>query len=244
MIMSRTICWFSCGATSAVAAYLTLKRNPEAHIVYIDTGSEHPDNVRFLRDCERWFGKEIEIIKSAKFNNVDEVIEKRRYLNGINGAPCTGELKKVPRMAYQQPDDVHVFGFHTGERERAQRFRENNFEMSIETPLIDAMLDHADCVAMLRNVGIEPPIMYALGYHHSNCLGCVKSSGAGYWNKIRIDFPDVFARRAAQERKFNHALVKVNGDPIFLDELPSDIGKYEAEPEQACSILCQIALNQ
>ena len=241
--MPRTICWFSCGATSAVAAYLTLKRKPDAHIVYIDTGSEHSDNARFLLDCQRWYGKEIEVIKSTKYVDVDDVITKRRYLSGVAGAACTGELKKAPRLAYQLPDDIHVFGFHSGEQDRAQRLRDNEM-IEVETPLIDAMLDHGDCLAMLREVGIELPTMYKLSYMHNNCIGCVKSSGAGYWNKIRVDFPAVFARRASQERELNHALVKVGGTPIFLDELPPNLGKYEAEPEHACSILCQIALSE
>ena len=43
---------------------------------------------------------------------------------------------------------------------------------------------------MLQNAGIELPEMYKLGYQHNNCIGCVKSSGAGYWNKIKIDFPE------------------------------------------------------
>ena len=116
--------------------------------------------------------------------------------------------------------------------------------IEVETPLIDAMLDHGDCLAMLREVGIELPTMYKLSYMHNNCIGCVKSSGAGYWNKIRVDFPAVFNRRAAQERELNHAMAKVGGVPVFLDELPPNIGKYEAEPEHACSILCQIALSE
>lgn len=242
--MSRIVCWFSHGATSAVATYLTLKTNPDAEVVCIDTGSEHEDNVRFRADCERWYGKKITVIKSTKYTDVDDVITKRRYLNGIAGATCTGELKKAPRFAYQLPDDTHVFGFHIGEQARAARFRGANLELTVETPLIDAMLDHAECLALLREVGIEPPAMYALGYHHNNCIGCVKASGAGYWNKVRVDFPEVFARRAAQERELNHALTKVKGKPIFLDELPVGIGKYEAEPEQMCGILCLTALNQ
>lgn len=31
--------------------------------------------------------------------------------------------------------------------------------------------------------------MYDLGYANNNCIGCVKG-GIGYWNKIRIDFPE------------------------------------------------------
>lgn len=44
--------------------------------------------------------------------------------------------------------------------------------------------------------GINIPVMYQLGY---NCIGCLKGS-MGYWNKIRIDFPDMFKERAEDER--------------------------------------------
>lgn len=51
----RTICWFSCGAASAVATKITIEAG-DGDIVpaYCETGSEHPDNELFLSDCERW----------------------------------------------------------------------------------------------------------------------------------------------------------------------------------------------
>jgi hypothetical protein len=39
------------------------------------------------------------------------VFEKRRYLAGVEGALCTVELKVMPRLAFQRPTDVHVFGY-------------------------------------------------------------------------------------------------------------------------------------
>lgn len=50
------IAWFSCGATSAVACKMALSMYDDVRIVYIETGSGHPDNERFLKDCERWYG--------------------------------------------------------------------------------------------------------------------------------------------------------------------------------------------
>ena len=52
--------WFSCGAASAVAAKLTLARfahNCDVRILNNPIAEEHPDNSRFLKDCEQWFGK-------------------------------------------------------------------------------------------------------------------------------------------------------------------------------------------
>ena len=134
---NRLVCWFSCGVTSAVAAKVALGNPPdgrEVHIVYCDTGSEHPDNHRFLRDCERWYDHEIEIIRSDRYADTWDVFEKTRYLAGVQGARCTAELKKIPRKQYQLPDDLHVFGLDAGEQKRADRFIDANHDIEIWLP--------------------------------------------------------------------------------------------------------------
>jgi len=65
----RTLSWFSCGAASAVATKLT----PDAEPVYCETGSEHPDNERFLQDCERWFGRKVTRLKSDRYVGEQEM---------------------------------------------------------------------------------------------------------------------------------------------------------------------------
>lgn len=47
------IAWFSCGVTSAVACKIALSLYNEVQLYYIETGSGHPDNARFLSDCKR-----------------------------------------------------------------------------------------------------------------------------------------------------------------------------------------------
>ena len=52
----RILAQFSCGAASAVATKLAIEKYGDAvEIYYCDTGSEHPDNERFLQSCEVWF---------------------------------------------------------------------------------------------------------------------------------------------------------------------------------------------
>lgn len=51
------IAWFSCGATSAVACKIALSLYDDVHIYYIETGFGHPDNTRFLADCEKWYNQ-------------------------------------------------------------------------------------------------------------------------------------------------------------------------------------------
>jgi len=248
---TRRVVWFSCGAASALAAHMTLKkwRNKcEVALVYTDPGSEHEDNKRFLRECEEWLQHPVTVLKSRKYADTWDVFEKTRWLVGPAGARCTGELKKALRHEFQDIDrDVQIFGYTCEERTRAQRLMDNNPEIVAEYPLIDGNLTKADCLAAIRQAGIELPEMYKLGYRNNNCIGCVKGQ-SGYWNKIRRDFPDVFERMAGIERDIGAAICKsYAGDGIrkkvFLDELPPDAGIYEAEPDIECGILCQIAMQ-
>jgi 3'-phosphoadenosine 5'-phosphosulfate sulfotransferase (PAPS reductase)/FAD synthetase len=237
----RVVCWFSAGAASAVATQLTLA---EAHdptvVAYCDPGSEHPDNARFLDDCERWFGQEIIRLRSEKYADTWQVYKERRFLVGPTGALCSTELKKNVRRKFQRHDDTQVFGFTAEEQARADRFRELNIEVNLSTPLIDRGLTKADCLAIVDRAEIELPAMYRLGYHNANCVGCVHG-GMGYWNKIRVDFPDTFDRMAAMEREVGHSLNKDGNGPVWLDELGTQRGDYPTEIQAECSLLCALA---
>ena len=235
----RRVRWFSAGAASAIATALDVSRHgtDAGPVVYIDTGSEHYDNPRFLNAVCDWIGVELTVLRSEKYESVDDVIEKRRYLNGPAGALCTVELKKRVREGWQRPDDVHVFGYTADPRDaaRAERFREQNPGVEIAAPLIDAGLTKSDVLGMVRKTGIELPAMYQLGYACNNCVGCVKG-GKGYWAAVRVDFPEVFERRARQERELGASCV--NG--TFLDELDPEYppDRHEAV---ACSLNCTVA---
>jgi len=139
--MNRILCWFSCGAASAVATKKTIDYFSDTHEVIpvcCDTRpSEQSDNYRFSADCERWFGKPITYIRNEDYATVDEVFEKTKYMAGVNGARCTTELKKVPRLAFQRPDDIHVFGYTAYEHDRVEKFRAHNPEIRFKWILKD-----------------------------------------------------------------------------------------------------------
>jgi hypothetical protein len=219
--MARTVVWFSCGAASAVAAKLAVESRQPVSVVYCDTSaSESPDNRRFMADVTRWIGQPIEVIGSEKYGSVDDVIDQRRYMSGVAGALCTVELKKIPRFAYQRPDDVHVFGLTADEGPRIERFESNNPELSLWWVLQEAGLTKGDCLARIADAGIELPLLYRQGYRNNNCLGCVKATSAEYWNKVRQDYPAVFQKRCEQSRELGVTLTRWQGQRIFLDELP------------------------
>jgi len=239
----RIIAQFSCGAASAVATKLAIAKYGDAVEIYRqDTGSEHPDNERFQADCEKWFGKTVNVIRSETFADHFDVCEQRRYLSGVGGAPCTGELKKKPFMEVWQLGDVEVFGYTANERGRIERWRKNNTERIIECPLIDHNLSKADCFGMLDRAGIEIPMMYKLGFRNANCIACVKArDSVDYWRRTRKHFPQQFERMAALERTLGHAINRESKGglktPIFLDEIPPG-DPVGADPDIQCGLFC------
>ena len=239
---NRTLVWFSAGAASAVAAKITLAEvKSEIVIAYTDPGSEHPDNKRFIDECEEWFDHKVVRLKSDIYEDTWAVWEKRRFIVSAFGAPCTTELKKRVRYGFERPTDRQVFGYTSEEVHRADRFREQNPGVDLVTPLINHGLTKSDCLAMIDRAGIELPAMYRLGYSNNNCIGCPKG-GMAYWNKIRRDFPDTFDRMANLERDIGASVLRSKGESIFLDELdPSRGGHISDEPSFECSLLCTIA---
>lgn len=91
----KEICWFSGGVSSFIAAYL--RKDTIDEIFYIDIPDQHPDTLRFLKDCEKALGKKIEILKSD-LGSVNDVIERFRFINSPYGAKCTQVLKKKVRQ--------------------------------------------------------------------------------------------------------------------------------------------------
>lgn len=246
----RIVSWFSCGAASAVATKLAISQGNPVTIVYCEVIEEHPDNARFLKDCEKWFGQEIIILGNDKYKrSIYEVFDKTRYLAGHAGARCTLELKKNIRKEFERPNDVQVFGYTAEEQGRVTKFIDANNEVDLMVPLIDRGLTKQDCLAMIENAGIELPEMYKLGYKNNNCRGCVKAQSPAYWKKIKIDFPELFYKMLDQEKRLNVKICKatINGVPdvrMQLDDLPDWIEPKDDTIDIQCGIFCHMAENE
>jgi 3'-phosphoadenosine 5'-phosphosulfate sulfotransferase (PAPS reductase)/FAD synthetase len=248
--MGRVVSWFSCGIASAVATKLAIASGKPVTIYNCELVEEHPDNARFLRDCEAWFGQKIHIVGNDDYGrSTDEVFRKTRFLVGPSGARCTAELKKAVRWEYGKPDDTVVMGYTVEEQHRVDRLQKSEPLLQQWPILIERGLTKEDCSAIVQRAGVELPEMYKLGYRNNNCIGCVKGQ-AGYWNKIRRDFPERFAEMAGIERELGRQICKREWtdesgqrqlERIYLDELPLDLGEYEAEQEAQCGIFCHMA---
>ncbi len=239
------VVWFSCGAASAVAAKKTVEKYGKDNNVMVVNNpvkEEHEDNLRFKNDVSKWIGQEIIEAKNKDYPNASiiEIFEKRKYMSGVAGAPCTMLLKKEARYQFEKDHsiDYHVVGFTADEAHRHEKFVRAERENTIPV-LIDEGFTKGNCFDYLRSEGIKIPEIYKLGFPNANCIGCVKSSSPTYWNLVREKFPEVFKHRAEQSRRVGAKLVKYKGERIYLDELPKDAkgGKLKSIE---CGIFCDM----
>jgi hypothetical protein len=242
----KGIGWFSGGVTSAIAIKKVIDHGHNIDIFYFETGSHHPDHIRFLADMERVYGQKITVIRNKKYESAIDVVKKERFINSPNGARCTNELKKKMRIQLEKmvDYDFQVFGFEydTQQINRAIRFNEQYPTAKAIYPLIELGLTKNDCLIELDRLGIDMPMMYKLGYHNSNCIGCVKG-GQGYWNKIRVDFPEVFDAMAKVEREINNTCLRKDKKKLFLDQLDPNVGRHENISLPECGVTCPTELD-
>lgn len=246
MSKKTIVVWFSCGAASAVAAKKTIEKYGSTHIVRVVNNpvkEEDSDNQRFLKDIERWLGVEIETASNSNFpdNSAFSVWEKRRFMSGVMGAPCTLELKKKARQQWEKNNhhDFLVLGFTSEEKGRFNRFKERERE-NILPVLIDEGITKEDCFKIITDAGIDLPRIYYMGYPNANCIGCVKASSATYWNHVRKMHPAAFEERSAQSEKLGAKLVRFKGKRMLLKDLPEDAkGRNMKSMSIDCGIFCE-----
>lgn len=241
----RVVCRFSCGVPSAVATKLALAEfGPEkVEIVRNDTRSEHPDNERFMRDCEDWFGKKVTVLASDEYRDIWDVYRRERFIVSHQGAKCRGVLKMAPFHEFYRPTDTLIFGYTSDAEDaaRAVRLKAGSVEM-MRFPLIERNLTKVDCKAIIDRAGIKLPEMYLLGFRNNNCRGCPKG-GMAYWNKIREHFPEDYEKMAEIQRELGPGswFHRRRGERISLDMLEPGDGRHDEEPDFDCSIMCALA---
>ena len=249
--MNNIAVWFSCGAASAVAAKKTIERYGETYRIRILNNpviEEDEDNRRFLKDVEQWIGVPVETVLNSKYPSCSavEVWEKRRFMSGPLGAPCTLELKKNARQEWEANNeaDYHVLGFTYDEKNRHDRFVLTE-RSNVLPVLIDEKITKSDCYRIIQQAGIELPRVYKMGYPNANCIGCVKATSPTYWNHVRKNHPDVFEQRAIQSRDIGTRLVRVKGERIFLDELDPDAkGQSMKGLDFECGLFCEERMEE
>ncbi len=241
------VSWFSGGVSSAVATKIALERYPDMTILYQHIDDHHSDMMRFVNECEEWFGHKVEI-QQSRYKTVDSVCRAHGFLVGPRGAKCTQILKRRERKAWEREHPgrhKYIWGFDAGIKEegRAERRKERMPDYDHWFPLIEEGLEKKATHGIIENAKIKRCAMYDEGFPNNNCIGCLKG-GAGYQNLVREVYPEVFESRSILERDIGHSIIK-REDPdtgkierIFLDELPEDMGRDQKIILPDCDMFC------
>lgn len=219
---NKIIGWWSGGVTSAVTCKLCIDIYgvENVRLIFIDTFNEDEDTYRFKKDCEKWYGKEIETItrigKGKKYEKIQDVWYKYKSLNVAGGAVCSSELKRQLRTEWEKENTykAQAFGFDVDEIRRVKSMV-NNYKKTAKPifPLLMYGLNKKDCVQMVLDADLKLPRAYVLGFLNNNCLntGCVQG-GIGYWQKMKRDIPSNFDAMA----KVEHELTDMKGEPVTM----------------------------
>ncbi len=222
MEINKVIGWWSGGVTSAVTCKLCIDIYgvDNVRLIFIDTFNEDDDTYRFKKDCEEWYGTEIETItrvgKDKKYEKIQDVWYKYKSLNVAGGAVCSSELKRQLRKEWEKENTykAQAFGFDVDEIRRVKSMV-NNYKKTAKPifPLLMYGLNKKECVEMVLDAGLKLPRAYVLGFLNNNCLntGCVQG-GIGYWQKMRRDIPSNFDAMA----KVEHELTDMKGEPVTM----------------------------
>ena len=253
--MGRQVCRFSCGAASALATKLTLAEYPPEQVVIVNAflKEEHPDNQRFLDDCEKWFDHPIIRLRDEKYGaSTDEVWRRKRFIKGVHGAPCSLVLKREILASIRQPGDINILGFTSDEEDRLYNLKEHfpDEADSFRAPLIERGIDKEHCLSVIEKVGLKLPEMYRLGYDNANCIGCPKG-GQKYWQNIRADFPERFVQIQKIQEEIGPGANFLafrsgprKGERMSLAELPPGRKSMKGEPSFSCGFFCEIIADE
>lgn len=207
--MGRVISTISGGKASGYVAWWALQHYPKDDVVlyFNDTGWEHPDLYRFLRDLSAFLDHPI--TEDSDGRDV-EMLAYDNYAIPNNRMPfCSRQLKAERLQKYCQDGDILLFGIGSDERHRAKRIAEvyagvaqqKKITLSVRFPLIEESILHSTIEGFYSENGIEIPELYRLGFKHNNCAGgCVRSSKRQWLHLLQVQ-PETYAERERFERE-------------------------------------------
>ncbi|MFG3403738.1 hypothetical protein [Streptomyces sp. NPDC048142] len=263
--MTQHVVQFSGGLGSFGVALRVAEKHGTTNMTLLiaDTRAESSDLWRFADDTSRLLG--VPLTKVADGRNPWELFRDKRFLGNDRIAPCTKYLKQIPCRKWMRAhapvsDSLVYIGIEKTkrDRERARAIAQNWKPWQVRFPLCNRWepeLSKEESKARLMDLsrwhGIEPPLLYELGYEHNNCGGLCVRAGQKQWKLTLKVQPERFAFAEAQEQGMRDLLGKPvsilrqrrKGEayPLPLSELRR---QYEAaESSSASASACRPAVE-
>ena len=204
--LARTVCWFSAGAPSAVAAKLKLAQaEGEVMIAYTDPGSEHPDNERFIRDWRTGSARRSSASRPTSTRHLGRV-----GADSVPGRPRRGTMHRgaEAQSASRLPAARRRAGvrLHLRQRPTGSSGSERATPGQHPHAADRSRADEGRLPRHGRAGGDRAARHVPTGVRQRQLHRVLQGSGFGYWNRIRRHFPEVFDRMAKLERDIGHSI--------------------------------------
>ena len=183
-------------------------------LLFTDTKIEHEDLYRFLHEAAENVGGELIIIADGR--TPWEVFKDERMLGNTRADPCSKILKRELSKKwvydnYPDPDTVRLWiGMNWDEEHRLKRSMMYWAPYQVGSLLLDSpWMIPKDYLRILQEKhGIEPPLLYKLGFPHNNCGGgCVKAGQAHFRHLLEV-LPETYAEWERNEEEMRQYLGK------------------------------------
>lgn len=215
--MTDYIVMFSGGLTSYEAARRTIEAHghDNVRIWFSDTNTEDEDLYRFNNDVERILDHPIEVLDNDG-ETVWDIFERRKIMGNSRLDPCSHHLKRQPlakklKAEYPNPDDaIVVLGMDGIEDcKRTERAAKNQLPYKTWFPLLEEPIVMKSHISRdLKQLGIERPRLYDLGFSHNNCGGFCVKAGLGQFAHLLKQLPERYAYHEKKEQEFREFIGK------------------------------------
>lgn len=218
---------FSGGRTSA---YMTKKildnwrdRYPAIHVVFANTGMEHPKTLEFIKNCDEVFGfgtiwiesvinpergigpgfRAVTYDTASRSGAPFEDFIRKHGIPNTSWMHCTKALKMQPMKAWLADNGLSERSCYTAIGIRADETRrvndKNAAERNIIYPLIDAWPTDKDDVLSWWE---DQPFDLEIEEFEGNCLGCFKKSKRKHFLQMEKD-PSVYDWHDRMEKLYS-----------------------------------------
>lgn len=217
--MTKRVVSFSGGLGSWATArrVIDVYGTRDVVLLFADTMVEDEDLYRFVKETAAAFGLPVTTIADGR--TPWQVMWDERMIGNSSIDPCSKKLKRQLLDRWRNDncdpaDTVMYVGIDWTESHRLQTIRERCAPWTYEAPLCDEpYVSRPQTLERLARIGIKPPRLYALGFHHNNCGGACIKAGQAQWELLLRTFPDRYHQIEVWEEEMrarvgNHSILR------------------------------------
>lgn len=197
----------------ACAKRVTAQYGPQnTLLLFADVSMEDEDLYRFLDEAAS--DTKAELVKVKEGRDPWQVFHDVRFLGNTRIDPCSRILKRQLlrdwlNAHYDASESVIYLGIDWSEEHRFERAKSYWKPYNVKAPLCDRpYLTKNQMIGQLKETGIQPPRLYAMGFPHNNCGGfCIKAGHAQF--KLLLEkLPERFKYHENKEQELREYLGK------------------------------------